>query len=88
MDAAEQEIDTQEQALADGRAQLEAKKTEIMTASATLDQIQEEIEAGIAEAEQTIDEQQQKLEALGDQIAELMALINQDPDGVTEEQRA
>ena len=88
LDAAEQEIDTQEQALADGRAQLEAKKTEIMTASATLDQIQEEIEAGIAEAEQTIDEQQQKLEALGDQIAELMALINQDPDGATEEQRA
>ena len=88
LDAAEQEIDTQEQALADGRAQLEAKKTEIMTASATLDQIQEEIEAGIAEAEQTIEEQQQKLEALGDQIAELMALINQDPDGATEEQRA
>ena len=59
-----------------------------MTASATLDQIQEEIEAGITEAEQTIDEQQQKLEALGDQIAELMALINQDPDGATEEQKA
>ena len=88
LDAAEQEIDTREQALADGRAQLEAKKTEIMTASATLDQIQEEIEVGITEAEQTIDEQQQKLEALGDQIAELMALINQDPDGATEEQKA
>lgn len=87
LDAAEQEIDTQEQALADGRAQLEAKKTEIMTASATLDQIQEEIEAGIAEAEQTIDEQQQKLEALGDQIASGKSQIQSAKNTIAQKER-
>ena len=65
-----------------------SKKAELAAGLEALNQQEEEINSGLAQAEQEISQKQQELDALQAQIDELEATIASDPDSVTEEMKA